>query len=55
MKITIEALKDLKNEIFIKNISDDDRDDIIKKINQEINKIVSGFEKKECKEIDIDE
>ena len=47
MNISIENLKKIKEEIFNKNISNDDKDKIKEEINKEIEEILDSFEESE--------
>ncbi|MBQ9024358.1 MAG: hypothetical protein IJ105_03970 [Bacilli bacterium] len=41
MNISKDSLKKIKEELFNKNISEEEKDIIIKKINQEIEELIS--------------
>lgn len=53
LEITIDNLKQVKSEIYNKKISDDEKNNIVNKIYEEVEKILNDFDKKE--EIEIDE
>ncbi len=52
MEITIDNLKQVKKEIFESKITKEEKNNIINKIEDEISKILSDFDKKEEMEID---
>lgn len=47
MNISIDNLKKIKEEIFDKNISNEDKDRIKEEINKEIEEILDSFEESE--------
>ena len=47
VNISIENLKKIKEEIFDKNISNEDKDKIKEEINKEIEEILDSFEESE--------
>lgn len=51
MNINIEELKKVKNEIFNKKIDENEKNEIIEKIQKEINEIIKDFEEKKDNEI----
>ncbi len=51
MNINIEELKKVKNEIFNKKIDEKEKNEIIEKIQKEINEIIKDFEEKKDNEI----
>ena len=53
LEITIEKLKEIKEDIFNININEEEKNNIINGINNEVDKILEDFIEKE--EIEIDE
>ena len=51
LNINIEELKKVKNEIFNKKIDEKEKNEIIEKIQKEINEIIKDFEEKKDNEI----
>ena len=47
MQISKEELYNIKNDIFEKNASDEEKENIINTINDEINKILDEFDSKD--------
>lgn len=47
MQISKEELNKAKNEIFEKNITNEEKENIINQINEEINKILDEFDTKD--------
>ena len=52
LQITIDELKKIKEDIFNKNVSEEEKNNIINDINNEIEKILEDFIEKEDIEID---
>ena len=53
LEITIDELKKIKEEIYNKSVSLEEKNNIINEVNEEIEKILSDFDKNE--EVEIDE